>query len=551
MKNIFLTGLLQKVLSKMIILLFIPAVLVPLSASEPDIRLPQIEINIDDRKGFETDLIIIGTSSFQLDYEPILKPDLSEIIKIDLEKTLPERIENPQRVKPVDALIKFGYGLNNNLLVDFSIFIKNFNPLISINYSRIARDNYWFEERNRKVFYSLDNLNADITYTNNLFTINTAVGYTGSNYSLQNKSIYNTLDKKILSLDINPFIKFNSKNDLSLVLQNSFFFNNLTDSHEKTINFRNDFDYILKSDIIYSLVINNDNYLSLNTGYDFGFISTLSEGFSEYEKQIFNNQFKTGANYLGILKDSWLMNLDFTFRGYWKDEDFHWYILPQARFTYNLKDFMTTYIEGGAEYKDLPQKDWMVLNDHSVYPMDIIPGYNWFAKTGIKTSFAGYISAFTDIKFSYDKNGFAWNILSADENIYTLKQQEQYSLILSAGLNAAYRQLVKFTLKWDHEFLELKPFTAGDSLKTRVDLGIQQAGLSLYTEFEGLFRRVNHKNKGMNNIYLLNAGIDWNFQERFGVGADFRNIIYFQKHQYKTGYDEPGFEFTVYIKAGF
>ena len=55
----------------------------------------------------------------------------------------------------------------------------------------------------------------------------------------------------------------------------------------------------------------------------------------------------------------------------------------------------------------------------------------------------------------------------------------------------------------------------------------------------------------MNNIYLLNAGVDWNWQERFGLGIKFNNILYFQKHQIMQSYDEIGFGFLAYLKIGF
>ena len=538
-------------MNKIYLILLLNCITFSIFSNEPEIKLPQVDINIEDRKGLETEFSTISHIEFETNRESILKPEITDLIKVDLEKTLPERIDNPQKMKPVDALIKFGYGLNNNLLAYFSVFIKNFNPVISINYSRIARDNYWFEELNRKVFYSSDKLNADITYNRNLFTLNTTVGYAGSNYSLQNKSIYNTLDKKILTLDINPFIKFNSKNDLSLIIQNSFLFNNLADGQATIIDFRNDFDYLLNTNIVYSLVINNDNYLNLNTGYEFNFLNTLSNGFSSNYHEVFGNLFKTGIGYSGILKDSWTLNIDFDFQGYWKNEEFYWYILPLVKAGYNFREFFSCFIEGGSTIIDKPNKDWLIQNDYAVYPLDIIPGYDWYGKTGIKSSFAGYFTGFSELRFSYMYRGLVWNILSENEKIYTVTNADYFSLLITSGINFSYRQFVKFTIKWDHEFLQLQPFTSGDVINGRIELGIPKAGITFYTEFEGGFRRVDYNAIDLGSIYLLNAGIDWNYQERFGIGADFRNILYFQRHQIKKYYDEPGFEFTVYIKAGF
>ena len=80
----------------------------------PTINLPKIELEIEDKRKIEVEL---KSEEIKMDFTlftEIEKPEFTSLIKVDLEKTLPERVESPDKQKPVDAIVTFGYGLNNN-----------------------------------------------------------------------------------------------------------------------------------------------------------------------------------------------------------------------------------------------------------------------------------------------------------------------------------------------------------------------------------------------------------------------------------------------------
>ena len=165
--------------------------------------------------------------------------------------------------------------------------------------------------------------------------------------------------------------------------------------------------------------------------------------------------------------------------------------------------------------------------------------------------YGGYITGYTNLEFAYNWGGYEWALTDKNEMLYTLEKRDSFDLILRMGLTASYRQIVKFTAEWEHEFLDKLAFEAGDSLKARLDLGVSRAGLQFFFQFTGKFMRTDDQGNAMDNLYLLDAGVDWSYMERMGIGAEFSNIIYVNKHQLKRGYDEPGFEFIVYTKIGF
>jgi hypothetical protein len=97
-----------------------------------------------------------------------------------------------------------------------------------------------------------------------------------------------------------------------------------------------------------------------------------------------------------------------------------------------------------------------------------------------------------------------------------------------------------------------KPYFEGtDLLYILLKFGIPKAGLEFFIDFTAKFLRMDNSFNDIGNIYLMNAGIDWNLKERFGLGIKFNNYLYFQKHTLMPPYDEPGFEFIGYIKIGF
>lgn len=534
--------------------------------TQPEIKLPQIEINIQDNKEIKADLTDNNEILFDVEIDPLIRPEMTEAIKIDLEKTLPERIHMPNKKKPIDALIRFGYGPNNNMMADFSIFIKEFNPMIAINYSRRAKDNYWIDEPKRRNFYSMDNLNADVTYNKSFFNVNANLGYYATNYSLQNQSVYDSFGKKILNVDLNPYLKFSNKNDLSFVVHNTFLFTDLNDGETLNTSLKNNFGYFLESDLIYSQIILNENYFNFNIGYDLNYFDSLTSGKLEERGRWLFHKLKIGASYSGIFKDAWFLSGKLDFQALWKGGElnegvwqditelknpFHWYLLPSIGGGYNFKDYFSCYLEGGAKLIHKPERDWFLKNEYALLPEDVVPGYHFFGKTGIKGIFSGYFSGYTEFEFAYNWGGYDWKENNSLEKLFTVEKKDYFELKLKMGLTAAYRQIVKFNVEWEHSFLEKIAFDAGDIVKTKLDLGVPNTGLTFFIQFSGQFRRVDDRNSPMAPLYLLDAGIDWSYIERFGLGAEFQNILYFQKHQIKRHYDEPGFECLVYMKIGF
>ena len=107
-----------------------------------EILLPEIDINIQDMKEIHVDTLEDSGEFLNIELDPLVKPEITQSIKVDLEKTLPAKLDAPDKKKPVDAQIKFGYGANNNMVADFSVFIRELNPNIAVTYSRRAKDNF-------------------------------------------------------------------------------------------------------------------------------------------------------------------------------------------------------------------------------------------------------------------------------------------------------------------------------------------------------------------------------------------------------------------------
>lgn len=532
-----------------------------------EILLPEIDINIQDMKEIHVDTLEDSGEFLNIELDPLVKPEITQSIKVDLEKTLPAKLDAPDKKKPVDAQIKFGYGANNNMVADFSVFIRELNPNIAVTYSRRAKDNFWIDEPRRRNYYSTDKLTADVNYAKSFFSLDTNLGFYSNVNSLQNQSIYQNMGKKLLNLDVTPSLKFGAKSELSLALHNSFFFTDLNDGESEVINYKNGFDYFLESNIVFSQVLMNDNYLNFNLGYDLNYFDTTAGGVDDILKRRMFHALKMGVNYSGIFKDAFYLSGKLDFYGQWKggmqdndetwknidniDNPFFWSLLPWANIGYNFKEYFNCFAEGGILLRKQSDREWFQENDFSLIPEDVTPGRHCYFKTGIKAMYGGYITGYTNLEFAYNWGGYEWALTDKNEMLYTLEKRDSFDLILRMGLTASYRQIVKFTAEWEHEFLDKLAFEAGDSLKARLDLGVSRAGLQFFFQFTGKFMRTDDQGNAMDNLYLLDAGVDWSYMERMGIGAEFSNIIYVNKHQLKRGYDEPGFEFIVYTKIGF
>ncbi|HPO48721.1 MAG TPA: hypothetical protein PLO89_00205 [Spirochaetota bacterium] len=522
----------------------------------PSIILPKMDITIEDKKDLNLALDIKDIKIKDLTVDIVLRPDLTESIKIDLEKTLPQRVDNPEKSKPVDAIIVFGYGLNNNIYADFSIFIKNINPKISINYLRNSMETYWIDDINKKNSYSLDDLNTNLLFSHKNFTFGSELGYFAKSYSLQGKSNYSSLKKKILNIDLGPSIKFNFQNDLTLRVLNSFLFMN---NEGKEDLLRNDFDYILNADLVYAQVFALSHFFSASLGYDFNYLSkNINKDYLDLkqadEKSFFNN-IKASVSYSTMIKDSFLVKLNTNFLGMFRNSEFFWFIFPYAKLGYSYSDFFHCYVEGGTVEIKKTDRYWFQDNDFVSFPINVVSGYHWFVKTGIKASVLGRFSIFSDFEFAYNKDGNNFKRESYIENIYTLEKKEYKEIIVSAGFDFNYKQIVDIKIAYyfspNNEYFFVNTFEPVHKISAEMKFSIPKTGLSFLLDFQSKINRFDSENNPMNHIFLLNATIDWNWQERFGVGSKFNNILYFQRHSVVADYEEPGFGFLVYLKFGF
>jgi len=519
----------------------------------PTINLPKIELEIEDKRKIEVEL---KSEEIKMDFTlftEIEKPEFTSLIKVDLEKTLPERVESPDKQKPVDAIVTFGYGLNNNFLVDFSIFIKDINPQVSIKYLRDTRETAWIEDFNKKNQIYLDDLKSEIIFSYKKFFLGSEIGYFSKSLSLQDKSIFSNLTKRVINFDVVPSLKFNYQNDLSLRLLNSLIFNNAF-NNDSTLT-RNDFAYLLNSEILYSQVFSTNHFINARIGYEFNYQEERKKGskddFKEEYINFFYNNIKAGIEYSTIIKDSFLINAKVNFLGFFKNSDFLWFILPFFKFGYNYFDYFSCYIEGGGDLIKKVDHNYVKENDYIIYQAESTPGYKWYGKTGISAGISEWFSVNNDFEVIYNMWGNDWKLASNSERLWMFTKRDYLEINLYASISFTYKKFIEIKSEWIHYFYERGYFEGRDSLYILFKAGIPKSGLEFFIDFIAKFLREDNNGNDIGNIYLMNAGIDWNFKERFGLGIKFNNILYFQKHTIMPPYEEPGFEFIAYIKIGF
>ncbi|MBN2544332.1 MAG: hypothetical protein JXB50_00955 [Spirochaetes bacterium] len=523
--------------------------------SEPDIIIPEIKLKLEDIKKIETDVKIEQSKDITLDELKIPKPELTEKIKIDLEKTLPEIIKEPDRQKPVDAVITFGYGLNNFLFADFSLFVKQFNPNVSIHYIRESKENLWFNRPDIKNPTSKDDLQAQVLFNYKNFSINSDVGYYSYSFKLQEKSLYDLYIKRILNVDVGPTIRFNNQNELTINIFNSFLFKDITGEVDNDDISRDAFGYILQTDIIYSQIFGSNHFLSGHAGYDFNYLYDLissknSKLKKDYNDYIFNN-IKAGLNYSTTFKDVFSIKGSFDFLGLFRETEFYWYLLPVVNFGFNLKDYLFFYIDGGNKLDEKPDRFWFKKFDFVIYPVELTPGNHWYAKAGATAAYPGWIKGNVDFEFAYNLDGFNWDKPDKEENLYTLIKATFIELNLNAGFNFTFKDYVEILFNWTHRFYERTFLSPRDEFYAKARWGAPKIGLFFFVDFTAKFLRLDTEYNDIPNLYLMNAGIDWNYQERIGLGVKFGNILFFSKNILFPDYDEPGFEFLAYLKIGF
>lgn len=541
-------------MKKIIVLFFLIFTIISFSQENlPSIKLPKIELEIEDKRKIEIELKEQNLKTDFIIFMEIEKPEFTNLIKIDLEKTLPERLENLDKQKPIDAIVTFGYGLNNNFLIDFSMFIKDINPQVSIKYIRNTRETAWIEDFNKKNQIYLDDLKSEIIFFYKKFFFNSEIGYFSKAIPLQNKSIFSNISKRILNLDLASSLKFNYNNDFTFRLLNFFVFNNAF-NNESTLT-RNEFAYLLDSELLYSQSFRNIHFITGKIGYTFNYQEENKNGYkgdfrSEY-KNFFYNNIKVAIDYSTIIKDAFLIKAKVDFLGFFKNYDFLWFILPYFKFGYNYFDYFSCYIEGGSSLIRKVEPDLLKENNYIVYQAESTPGYKWFAKTGISTGISGWFSINSDFEFIYNMWGNDWTLVSNSENLWGIIKRDYLELNLYISAIFTYKKFIEIKSEWKHYFFDRAYFEGTDLLYILLKFSIPKAGIDFVIDFMAKFLREDNLGNDIGNVYLMNASIDWNFKERFGLGVKFNNILYFQKYTFMPPYDEPGFEFIVYIKIGF
>ncbi len=542
-------------MKKIVILLFI-GILFKLYPQDDNvlIQLPTVDIKIEDTKKME---LSVKPEEQKLpenmETVNIPRPDLTETIKIDLEKTLPGKIELPEVQKPIDALITLGYGLNNYFFADFSIFVKALNPNIAVHYLRESKEAFLFYNANTKNPSSLDDLSIEMIYAYKILGLGSELGYYDYSYKLQDKSIYDQLTKRIINADLSPSIKFNHQNDLTLRVLNTFLITNYL--REASSLKRLDFGYLLNTDLVYNQIFKDSHLLTVHSGYDFNYLDKYINGDnklirSDYKK-VFNNNLKAGVTYSTTIAGFFSIKASTDFIGMFKDTDFFWYILPFANLGLSYQNYFHFYVEGGASQSVMPDRYWYKNNDYVVYPLNAVPGYHWYVKTGIKGSLVGWINGFADYEFAYNQNGLDWKVTNAKENLYDLTIRSFYEMNLTGGLDFQVREYYEFKVSYTHHFMDKMHFTPNEEIDANMTWHAPKIGLSFFLDFNAGLFRLDLDNKYFGNLYLLNAGIDWSWHDKIGVGAKFNNILAFQDYEIMPGYVLPGFEFVSYVRLGF
>ncbi|MBR6062440.1 MAG: hypothetical protein IKP67_10225, partial [Spirochaetales bacterium] len=415
----------MKAVYKLLIGITVSLIGLSVSAQDmPEIQLPSLSLEVEDKHQIVTDILIKDISLPDIKFDSIDKPDFTDIIKVDLEETLPAISAGEDRGHPIDAVIKFGYGLNNNVLADFSLFVKNINPNISVRYLREARESMFIDKPDETFSSSLDDLQTQILYNTSRFSLGSEVGFYQKNYSLQNNSAYERLNKKALNVDIGPSLKFNNNNDLTFRMFNSFLFFNAQGRTDETLR-RADFAYLMQTDVVYSQVLAGQHFLTTHAGYDFTIdeakiTGSTSPDLSSDTADIFFNNIKTGINYSTLLFDCFLIKASAEFLGTFRDATFYWYIVPNVKLGYNFRDYFSCYVEGGANLIKRPDQYWYKSNDYVVYHSDAVPGYKWYVKTGIRGAATGWFSQYTDFEFAYNMGGLDWTLTNKSEHLYSV-----------------------------------------------------------------------------------------------------------------------------------
>lgn len=532
------------------ILIFLSALLVA-DEDLPEIIIPEIDIKIEDIK--KIDLPVTPEKEKNEINIQLPLPEIDDKINIDLEKILPS-IEKEIKIKALDVSLLLGYGLNHHFYADFSLFIKNIMPKVSLHYLRESKENIWFDELKKNPI-SKDDLNAQIAYNYKNFFLSTTGSFYSYSYKPGDNTIYDLNIKRFFYIDINPSVKFKYNNDLSLNIFNSFIFNEAQGKYEdKNVN-HNNFSYFLNTQLIYNQIFLNIHSFSFKLGYNFNylydFLKSRNDKLLDDYSHFFFNSFNAGIDYSTVLKESFQIKGAFTFSGLFKDKEFYWYILPLGNFGYFLKEFFYAYIEGGGKLEEKPSTTWFKKYNYTFMPISLIYGNNWYAKTGVAATLPGWIRGNIDFEFAYKHITFNWKKINKVEDFYILENSRLIELNLYTGVIFNYREYINITINWIHKFYQRMFFIPQDELIILVKSIISETGLAFYLEFSANFVRFNTEYQIINNLYVLNSGLEWNYKEKIGVGIKGNNLLFFNENNFFPEYEDRALEILGYLKIAF
>lgn len=523
------------------------------SKDDADIIIPKIDIKIDDIKKIELPVDIEFYKKSQI-FITIPAPDMFEKISVDLEKTLPDILKEGEKHKPLDVAIILGYGLQNHFYADFSFFIKAFNPIISINYLREAKENLWFDINKRNPI-SKDDLNAQVLYGYKTFNLATDLMFYTYSFKFQDNSVYDLGIKKLLNVNLSPSIKFKYNNDITLNILNSFIFNDMNgELNDESIN-KNDFSYMLKAELIYNQIFLNKHFLTFKTGYEFNFLydflnSKIDQLDTSYVDYTFNSV-EVGLGYSTTIKDMFSLKSRFDFLALFRDREFYWYLMPYLNVGYSLKEYFYTYIEGGANTVDKPKDAWLKKYNFVVLPVSLVPGYSWYAKTGIASFLSGWLKGNVDFEFVYNRDAFNWTLNDKYQTLYTFEKWSFIELNLYSGLSFYYREYISFGINFLHRFYERMFLTARDELSVAVKSVVPQAGLTFTLDFVANFVRLKTDGTPASNLYILNSSMEWSYKERIGIGVKGNNLLFFNENKFFPEYEDRALEILGYLRIAF
>ncbi len=520
-----------------------------------EIELPELNLNLIDNKTFNIEILNDQAAFPVLKYSILPRPSFSEEIKLDLEKILPDKSETVESQKPVNAQLNLGYGLNNELLVSFALFLSDMNPKISLNY---IRKTY---ERNRidrpddtSSASSIDHVSVGLISNYKQFSVFGKLDFFNKNYGLQGLSAaYNEQTKRLINLDISPSFKFNNRNELTYKLETDIIM--IENSPNESFKSLNQFTVFVRNDFLFTQVFTDNQVLQATLGYNFNYMNNSENDRNYYFygniSDIFYNEIKTTLSYQTIIKDAFLIQGLLDIRFLFRDTTFHWYINPFVKLEYNLHEYFSCSVEGGSLINERPDENFILKNDYSLLSTKVLPGYRWFADTGLTASVLEWFKITTNFEYAFNMSGTNLTIIDPNQRLVSHINREFHELNINAGLFFTVKGILNIKASWEHRFLEVPAYTGRDRLSAEIRCTFSNVGIDFFVDGKFDFVVRDYAGILMGNKYEVGTGFDFSKNEAFAIGFKFSNIAFQQEQRTIAGYFDRGINGIIYIKIGF